>query len=602
MNHIPSVFASKSPSLPTADTAFASFGCSGCGNDFSVQASLAEPFCVLCGCDDVVKNGEAVTASVHDAICETANNAVVECSGCSTFLVMSSAVEDNNVVYCSACGTDNHFESDRDEQACVKIGAERDGRTDIEVLPDCTKDMQAELDKHQKPSDRVSNPAAAKRNSTNEQVADLDDVLSTLETIAYHEDDDFDDLDNDDFDDLDNDDLDDLDDETAEFHTQDMQKLLDDDQDDSDRVSNPAAAERDDNNQVKSELAARKASHKARKKMPKRVVDDLDDEDEDSDMEKASVPGATNDQPEFNFPSEQEVFNNSVAKQKLEQKTVQPDGTNNTVNEDAFKTKPVSLLDIVRTSLPGNPPIRFGRVEASILAYVGPYTVAQLERDSVAASVRDQFDTQNYIQAIANSVQLAGLDETLANFGFNMLSVQTNSPALAALAHDRVEAKAQELAAQTNQAQLDEVQACLAIASTGYTKSFWANENPIRGAMVRAFEQAGFRNPHKTVDLALASVQDEYNRVLIAEAFNLLQMPVEARNAIAASIGASRHISERASAGVSEDNNVIASLSQPMRGVNEVVASVPSASSTGARSNAVQSTVARLKQSGSGLF
>lgn len=544
MNLIPSVFASQKPSLPSAEVAFASFGCEGCGNHFSVQAAMSDPFCVLCGCDNTTRLQDAVVASALDPISEEANCGVVVCSGCDQHLVMSSAVEQNGVVFCSVCGTDNHFtseagsdedEDDDEEDACVKVGAESEGRTDIEALPTHTPDAQKVINEGEPEGHRESNPADAHRNADNEEVKAGEGEFGGK----------------------------------CEFTTKDAQQHINQGEPEGHRDSNPANAHRnEDNEEVKANTAT------------------------------ASVPGAEGSQPEFKFASEQEAFDASVAKQKLDQKTVQPDGTDNSVNEDANKTKPVSLLDIVRTSKAGNPPIRFGRVEASILAYVGHHTVAVLEEANVNVNVREHFKTQAYLEAIANSVEISGFDETLASFGFEMLTIASNDPALAALAQDRVEARAAELASATHQAGAEELTACLAIASTGITKQFFDVGNPIRDAMVAAFEGAGLRNPHRIVDEALASSQDGYNKALITEAVNLLSMPVEARNAIAKTVGNTRHLHERASTNEST-STVVASLRQPMVGVNEVTASVPRQGGVGsgvAGGNAVQRTVTQLRQ------
>lgn len=605
MNLIPTVFASQKPSLPSAEVAFASFGCEGCGNHFSVQASMSTPFCVLCGCDNTTRLQDSVTASALDPITEEANCAVVECSCCNQHLVMSSAVEDNGVVFCSVCGTDNHFvseaasddddEDEDEEDACVKIGRESQGRTEVELEADKVADPQTFVDANEPPHYRESNPAAAKRDKNNEEKAaakcasgkDDKEGAKKEDPGLAHERERHGMLKKDKEEDAGCD----------EFKVGDPQTFVNNHEPEGHRDSNPADAHRNNENE---EVKATKgdapietiAARKGR-------TTDLDKVDR---SELSSVPGADGRLPEFKFPSEEEVYKNSVAKDKLDQKSVQPDGTDNCVNEDAFKGeqfKAVPLLDIVRTSQPGNPPIRFGRVEASIVAYVGPYTVAVLEEANVNANVREHFKTQAYLEAIANSVEISGFDETLASFGFEHLTIKSNDTAIAALANDRVEARAAELASAKNQASLDEVQACLAIASTGITKQFFDAGNPIRDALVASLENAGLRNPHRIVDEALASSQDGYNKALIAEAFNLLSMPVEARNAIAKTVVGSRHVYERANAGVHETTStVVASLRQPMVGVNEeVTASVPRQSGVGsnARGNAVHRTVTQLR-------
>jgi hypothetical protein len=621
-----SVFATKDLALPDSNLAFASCECASCGTPFAVQASLEEPFCVHCGADDVKVLPQPVTASVHQLVADQ-DPSFVTCAGCDNHLVISSAMEQAGALFCPCCGT-SATHAGLDEG--VSFGAESEGRTEVHMHSGEQINPQAPLDKDHDNDDRLSNPAAAKRDEHNHEHANWDH----LEDI---DDSDLDDLDDeDDLDDLvdiigeDDDYLDsdfppdelssisdeelsnllnELDNtvakiaETAsgcEFKVGDAQKVIDSDNDSKDRVSNPAAAETHEHH------------HEVPVEAKKHDEKDEKDEKHGKHMKKeesnvTNPPGAEGRLPEFEHPSAAEVFDHSAAKDKLEQKHVNPDGTDNSVNRDAYPASDhpaISLLDIVRTSEKGEPPIRIGRVEATILAYVGNYTVAALEKEQVNAQYQQHFDRQEYLQAIANSVQIAGLDQTLADFGFKLLTVKANNEAIASLHQSRVETAAATLVAGREEASVKEIRNTMAVALAGFTKDFWNESNPLQVELCQTLEGVGLHTAAKVVNQAIASAGDQYADLVLAKTFELLEMPVEARNAIASTIMGSKHIAareEKASVKPSVSySDLASSLSNPMLGVAET-ASV--AQPVGRQSGSpVQRTVDQFRQSGRRLF
>ena len=187
-----SVFATKDLALPDPNLAFASCECASCGTQFTVQASLDEPFCVQCGSDDTkVESNTTVTASVHKLVPEQ-DPSYVTCATCATHLVISSAIEQSGVLFCPCCGNSAVHASDEG----VTFGPEHEGRTEVHMHSGENIDPQEPLDKCAKPEDRVSNPAAAKRDHENQEVANW----GHLEDIDEDDDYDLDDMDDDDMD------------------------------------------------------------------------------------------------------------------------------------------------------------------------------------------------------------------------------------------------------------------------------------------------------------------------------------------------------------------------------------------------------------------
>lgn len=613
-----SVFATKDLALPDPNLAFASCECASCGTPFAVQASLEEPFCVHCGADDVKVLPQPVTASVHQLVADQDPSYTV-CAGCDTNLVISSAMEQAGALFCPCCGMSaTHASADEG----VSFGGEHEGRTEVHMHSGEHINPQTNLDKDQDHDDRLSNPAAAKRDEHNHEKAGWDSLEDIDDDDLDWDEEDPDDLvdiigvDDDSLDaDFPNDQLAGISDEElsalldsldstvakvaevasdCEFKVGDAQEVIDSDNNSKDRVSNPAAAE----------------THEHHHEVPVEAKKQDEKEEHDKSMKKeesnvTNPPGAEGRLPPFEFPSEQELHNNSNAKEKLDQKHVNPDGTDNSVNRDAYPASEhpaVSLLDIVRTSGEGEKPIRFGRVESTILAYVGNHTVAALEKEAVNAQYQPHFDRQEYLQAIANSVQIAGLDQTLSDFGFKMLMVKANNEAIAALNTDRIETAAAEMAAGREEASIKEIQNTMAVALAGFNKDFWNESNPLRVELCQTLEGAGLHTAAKVVNQAIASASDAYAELVLAKTFELLSMPVEARNAIASTIMGSKHLAareEKASVGGVKYGDIAQSLSNPMVGVAET-ASV--SQPVGRQGSPVQRTVAQFKESGRRLF
>lgn len=645
-----SVFATKDLALPDPNLAFANCECASCGTQFAVQASLAEPFCVHCGADDISVLPQPVTASVHQLVADH-DPSFVTCASCDVHLVISSALEETGSLFCPCCG--NHAaHASLDEGAT--FGAEHEGRTEVHMHSGSNIDPQAPLNKEQKPEDRQSNPAAAKRNEHNQEIAnwgdlediDFDDDLDWEEDpddmvdIVGYDDDAFGDHDYPDYtnqlanltDEQLSKMLDSIDSTVAslektlagvdcDFKVGDSQTVIDDLSNDKDRVSNPAAATREEHHlehpveaseddEEHEEEASKKKDHKEEKKEGEHKGKD----GKHMKKEEANVtnpPGAEGRAPEFNFPSEKEVFDNSVAKEKLSQTHTNPDGTDNSNNRDAYPAHEhpsVNLLDIVRSGEAGNPPIHFGRIESSILAYVGPYTVAKLDKEEVNSQYQQNFDTMQYLQAIANSVEIAGFDATLKDFGFKLLQVKAQSPEMASLHQSKVETAALKLVEAREEANLEDIKSCMAIAMTGYTKDFWQQSNPLRQELCTTLEGAGLRSAARTVNEAIASAGDSYAEAVLAKTWEILSMPVEARNAIVQAITGSTHLSARSSEKTTAAvtySDIAGALDNPMTGVRETAGLVqgkparPGASNSG---NAVQRTVQQFRQSGHRLF
>lgn len=604
MSHL-TVFAAHQPTYPPADIAFVSRSCTACTTDFRVQASLTSPFCPSCG------NAESAALSAPETASTETNAeqfgpdaAAIVCATCDTGLVLSKGIETAGHVFCVCCGTDNEFAATTAAVAAEETaaGGEEETASDAAKI-DPSVVVDADIDDN----DEDGNPVVQLCAADGVEKATLEGALAELADID--DDDSFDD------DDEDEEDLDDIPDiQTA--------NILDTMGKEADGLDNPNGPE--DLSQTQTAGVEVAAAEPVAVVVAEVDVGDPNDKTANSDgrdgnpatkdaaedvknrKEGNAAGDAIRKEHPNTKPDGKHASHDSGAQQKLSQTNVSPNGTDGALpNEN--RPSPVNLLDIVRADSK-QAMVQFARLDDTILCYVGKITVAALEKDEVNASVRQHFDSQAYLDSIMSSVQLSGLYDTLSDYGFQALTVNATSEQLAALSNEKVESRVRAEIANVEKSGLDEVRACLGIASTGLTKNFFALTNPLREELCSVFTQAGLKNPQRMIDTAFASAADGYNAVLVEKAFDILQMPVLARNELSKAIGTANHVTARTieegsvtvapevSTSQPKTNTILASLKTPMQAARGETVTA----STGG--SAVARTVSELKAQGLSVF
>lgn len=132
------------------------------------------------------------------------------------------------------------------------------------------------------------------------------------------------------------------------------------------------------------------------------------------------------------------------------------------------------------------------------------------------------------------------------------------------------------------------IQAALSASWVAHSKNFFAEDNnELKASFYDALSSAGVMNAAEVVESAFASAGEDFGRSLIARAFSLLEMPVEARNQLVSAI-------TKANVAVPGDNGVsVAShVSERLGEMGTVVSSVQAGGDLGAAQqirNTVQS-------------
>lgn len=432
------IFASVSAmdAAPSEDLQkYTAYTCANCSTSFAFNTLAGEdgesvnPFCVDCGSQDTA-SVEACTAEVLT----DADSISTECGNCKTTMAFSTATQAtlNGSINCVACGSDNEFLEDKQEDASGGLPVEDD--------------------------------------------VDLDDVNESA-AGAEDEDEDEDDGDTSEDDDI----FGTSPDEDGDGIPDDEEEASEDDEDGDD------AGEDDEE----------EAAHQ--------------DATGESDGGTLADPTAGDNDKGDNKPG------NEIASDE--------------------ETDELSLVDAVDSDPEtAKANVTFARVGNTIHAFVGDVAVASQKSIDVPAQRQAIFASDNYITALANNCNVAGLNATLNDFGFKHTSIKVNASKIGALSEDRVSERAKVIASANTTMHTKELASCMGIAAIGITKGFWPgkqNRNPVRDTMVATLKDIGVRNPERIVDRAFAASGDDYNITLIAKAEELLQMPVDARNAIA---------------------------------------------------------------------
>lgn len=426
------------------------------------------------------------------------------CNTCDSHLIVNAS--EDSKPYCVLCSGDMVFVKDPNEEV-VKL-TDGDTMASLECTS-CNTHLMLEQSQVAEFNGEIACPICGTQHSftdeNDEDKEDSDDGQD--ETGAMDENEDAEDAE--DAEEEDNDPEDD-----AEAGVDEDDEDEDDLESDTADGSTKAAATAAKGNSVKTPAKPPvKVPAKKGKKAKATVGDDADDDN-----------GADED----NLPDQEDEDGDALDGQEY----VENQGGENGVGASIVK-----LLDLAAVSGDKETVIRFTNNGAAIIASVNDISVAAQYKDDLPESNRGLFNDQAYLTALTNSVNTAGLEQTIADFGFRPLTVSIRSKALAQLAQERVTAAAQELAADESHKLAVEIKACMAIASTGITKSFWSgSKHPIRDALVSELASAGVSQPSRIVNRALAKSNDLYNKEVIEKAFELMEKPVEVRNSLAHAI------------------------------------------------------------------
>jgi len=202
-------------------------------------------------------------------------------------------------------------------------------------------------------------------------------------------------------------------------------------------------------------------------------------------------------------------------------------------DEGDGQTETIATLYTIRN--PKKARVLFASISPNVVvAFANGIQVGHLRKRKETAGV---FGNTSFMQSLEVSVARHGLKKTLSQYGFELTKVRVN----------RGEAIRQQVAAglaeegkkmRKNFEQSSKVfQQCMAIAASGMTRDVFADKgNPLKSSLFDALSGLGVRNPSRVIQAAFSEAGDEYHKVLLEIATDLMQKPEDVRNQLAKSL------------------------------------------------------------------
>lgn len=163
--------------------------------------------------------------------------------------------------------------------------------------------------------------------------------------------------------------------------------------------------------------------------------------------------------------------------------------------------------------------------------------VATAKYKKASTNVRDIFvDQGTFKNAFIAAISTAeGIDpEQLDDFGFEPIPIEVEmDDAQRQQIEKQIQEKVDVMESKTTAIQKN-LSYCLSIASVGINKGVFADiENPLKAKLYETLSSLGIRNSHKLIDSVFAGSMDDYNKILIAETFKLIEKSEPARSEVA---------------------------------------------------------------------
>lgn len=174
-------------------------------------------------------------------------------------------------------------------------------------------------------------------------------------------------------------------------------------------------------------------------------------------------------------------------------------------------------------------------------AMVNNMPVAYATAESVGQDRAKLFNSDSFMQAANAVVAKLGVQAGLKELGFMGASIQLPVRQIVEARVSRAQAAANTKAQRGIDQVREEVRAGLSTASVGINKGFFRLTNPLKVALYESLSAAGIRNAEVIIDDAFAAASDEYHKVLLGKAFELLSKSVDVRDEIAQAVASASY-------------------------------------------------------------
>ena len=186
--------------------------------------------------------------------------------------------------------------------------------------------------------------------------------------------------------------------------------------------------------------------------------------------------------------------------------------------------------------------------ETKWYAVVNQAPVAVATMHSVGEEKSSIFTTDSFRRGTETLMAQMGVSEGLMNMGFKPMKIRLPVKNVVQSHVAQALASTQEEHKQRLESVSSDIRAALSTAAVGINKGFFSDiTNPVKVDLYTVLSSAGVKNAEVLIDNAFANSADDYHRVLLAKAFDLMQKPVEARNEISKAVKTSAY--QRVSSG-----------------------------------------------------
>ncbi len=594
------VLASSQPVIKRGE--MANFRCA-CHTRFMAYAGKAQPFCVVCGSEDVEQVGED---SDFQFPRDDENVASVQCPSCYTTNIMMASVATAlaGKLHCVTCGEGVNYippeipnqydyedtspfeNSEYEDDGLLSMAdLENSDEDEDDGIPEDDSDLEeaairvfASLD-----TGLDENEDEDEDDGIPEDDSDLEEaairVFASLDT-GLDEDLSYEDLDADepalsDFDDEDDydenseeadfDDEDDYDEnsEEADFDDEDdydenSEEADFDDEDDYDENSEEADFDDEDDYDENSEEADFDDEDDYDENSEEADFDDEDDYDENSeeaDLDEDADDGEIDE--DYSDDTDTAALDDEDSDLNIMENSEEADPTDLEGFDDLNlnETSDLAALDedaddedadgsetasiCLVNTVKGQ--LTFEAAGNKLTAYIRETPVATLTREEAGENA-GVLSSETFAQAIAHTAQTMGAVRALEHFGFKLIKAKLPVTAFVNNKVSENTRKALSKIRKNNRGFQKKLAHAMQIASAGINKSFFKDSrNPIKEALYAEMQAAGISNPARIIDKVFASKGDAYHKELFAKATELMKKPHEIRNQLAEAIGDSNY-------------------------------------------------------------
>ena len=282
--------------------------------------------------------------------------------------------------------------------------------------------------------------------------------------------------------------------------------------------------------------------------------DEEEDEDEDEDeseedeeltlsLASATTGGAVKKQTatasaEENQPEQQPAQPAAPAQPETPAAPAQPE----TQEEEKQVAVAASFVAIAANDMtPDNVEIAYAGSIQRQPTWVAFYDGIPFAKATAANSKNEFIADPVFGEAFTAATREHGVAHALREFGFDEIKPQINvSEHVAAEIQSQVESRAVELATAATQESQDlaeRYEAAMASAAQGINKGFFPDlKNPIRVALASTLDDLGISGGDALLQQAFVNHSDDYNKMLLAKASDIIRYDGEVQNQLAAAI------------------------------------------------------------------